>query len=584
MTSEEKEILETKSAIAADTKKKKKKKKKKNKNNNRKVVNELPSPTFPTLEESEVEVSITSNGRHAVAKHAISRGSVLLAERPTCNPLIRARYAQEICANCLNPCDTTYKCSTCGLVVYCSSQCQAQFAHIHDLECKLTTRLPSICTQGDVDLDLIRLASRVCLCRELSDYSKEEYTRIENLLTHQNQFTSAWSSTVFDVCETVSDLLKSKGFLPMKSRTFVENTTSDMLFGLCCRINVNSYGYRDDSNADIAIAVLANMGAVVNHSCCPSAVFNAHGPTMQIRALRNLEQGEEISISYIDLFQSRSARVSELQATKFFTCKCKRCTSSLRSSVDRKLNSFLCSDPDCTGIYIPVSGIETSNSGLKPLEDEKKQNELDNHTLFECDECGGNVDGGIIQKNQTRLHLLLQDAERCYSERQLLPAIKAFETLLTTFTTESKKTNVLKKRTRHKPIDLSKHNIANNVDLIACPLHESILQAHCKLVNLKDAQDKLEDSVKYLKVIVASLEQVLPSFHAEIGVYLYHLGDRLSQLAVKQGLNRRKQGEYKQQAITVFTKCKEIRVTNRGQEHSSVSEAVQRLAQLQAPH
>lgn len=46
--------------------------------------------------------------------------------------------------------------------------------------------------------------------------------------------------------------------------------------------------------------------AIANHSCTPSAEIGFEGRTLFMRALRNIEEGEEITISYIGEFYSSS--------------------------------------------------------------------------------------------------------------------------------------------------------------------------------------------------------------------------------------------------------------------------------------
>lgn len=89
--------------------------------------------------------------------------------------------------------------------------------------------------------------------------------------------------------------------------------------------------------------------ARLNHSCRPNVL---HGPgvlegTVEVRALRHVAAGEELTISYIDeatLLSPTSARRSMLRHWQF-ECGCPRCASG------DLVRSFCCLSADCAGIH-----------------------------------------------------------------------------------------------------------------------------------------------------------------------------------------------------------------------------------------
>jgi len=66
----------------------------------------------------------------------------------------------------------------------------------------------------------------------------------------------------------------------------------------------------------------------VNHDCAPSAnyIFDFMSFEGQLRALRDIAAGEEITITYTRLCTSRSERQAALSGTRFFTCLCPTCS------------------------------------------------------------------------------------------------------------------------------------------------------------------------------------------------------------------------------------------------------------------
>lgn len=71
----------------------------------------------------------------------------------------------------------------------------------------------------------------------------------------------------------------------------------------------------------------------VNHSCCPNAIctWNSNTGQMELKALRPLKRGDEVTISYIrnELGLNVDARRRELKFWNF-VCMCTRCARSRR--------------------------------------------------------------------------------------------------------------------------------------------------------------------------------------------------------------------------------------------------------------
>ncbi|TKA52304.1 hypothetical protein B0A53_04772, partial [Rhodotorula sp. CCFEE 5036] len=126
----------------------------------------------------------------------------------------------------------------------------------------------------------------------------------------------------------------------------------------------------DLSNIGVSISPLT---ALINHSCVPNAVVvfpsfpksaapsSAPSPSpsknMAVVALRDLERGEEVVTSYVDLSLPREERQKELQERYKFVCHCEGCSDS--AGVDPR-EAMLCpaaAKSSCEGlIAIPASG------------------------------------------------------------------------------------------------------------------------------------------------------------------------------------------------------------------------------------
>ena len=112
------------------------------------------------------------------------------------------------------------------------------------------------------------------------------------------------------------------------------------------------------------------MMAMLNHACS----FNVHHSfpqcgagyvgagtaspfALESRAIRTIEEGEEVSGSYIDTFQSRRQRAYLLQGGYIFQCACARCIDqdpcceSQSVSPDEMMCSLYCG-ANCPGLVL----------------------------------------------------------------------------------------------------------------------------------------------------------------------------------------------------------------------------------------
>ena len=65
----------------------------------------------------------------------------------------------------------------------------------------------------------------------------------------------------------------------------------------------------------------------VNHSCWPNVDVRTSEPTkgVVVRAVRDIEPGEEISMSYTDIYDLRDERLRTMYRHYNFVCSCVRC-------------------------------------------------------------------------------------------------------------------------------------------------------------------------------------------------------------------------------------------------------------------
>ncbi|KAI0540839.1 hypothetical protein GGR58DRAFT_511335 [Xylaria digitata] len=74
-----------------------------------------------------------------------------------------------------------------------------------------------------------------------------------------------------------------------------------------------------------------------NHSCDPNVSLAFNQPRHEIRALKKINAGEEIFVTYIDTTNPFGVRQAELKENYFFTCQCAKC----KKGADLEADKFL---------------------------------------------------------------------------------------------------------------------------------------------------------------------------------------------------------------------------------------------------
>lgn len=63
----------------------------------------------------------------------------------------------------------------------------------------------------------------------------------------------------------------------------------------------------------------------INHSCDPNVFLVMDGRTISARCLRKIEEGDELTISYVENTNPTTIRQKELKQKFFFDCRCAKC-------------------------------------------------------------------------------------------------------------------------------------------------------------------------------------------------------------------------------------------------------------------
>jgi SET domain len=85
--------------------------------------------------------------------------------------------------------------------------------------------------------------------------------------------------------------------------------------------------------------------AMLNHSCNPNAAIVFDENMLSVRSIRDITEGEQVTISYIDNTFKRARRRRELREKYYFECHCKGCEPANGNFTGR--DSWLCDKQNC---------------------------------------------------------------------------------------------------------------------------------------------------------------------------------------------------------------------------------------------
>jgi hypothetical protein len=134
----------------------------------------------------------------------------------------------------------------------------------------------------------------------------------------------------------------------------------------------------------------------INHDCNPNTIIQADEDTQRVRAATDIAVGDEITISYLGLllYAETSVRKEKLQSTKYFECKCQRCSSASEDIAGRipcpichprelpqqSLDEDVQYDDDQNVKYVTLGGSKCSECNESITEEKKLQVVMNNVT------------------------------------------------------------------------------------------------------------------------------------------------------------------------------------------------------------
>jgi len=295
----------------------------------------------------------SNEGRRVVANRQILAGECVAKEESTLMyPSPSRRH--EVCYRCLSRADVTL-CETCGMSASCSKRCADEHT---EGECSALACLAQVGPDGPTEAEM-EDAWIVCKASKLSE---EEWEQVMGLCTSPGG-ASAHEG-------------KLERLGPVLERLGMEKRACSLLLSKEAANGIALTGSAEEE--PIGSALMARIVSKFNHSCLPNceridwvganASDEKGSVSVEMRAVDNLDEGQELTISYFPINSPLDERRKKLANEYGFHCSCKRCEveerardSGLSEEGDREwkelevwLLARLCDGASCRGMLYPI--------------------------------------------------------------------------------------------------------------------------------------------------------------------------------------------------------------------------------------
>ncbi|XP_078164774.1 SET domain protein 38 isoform X1 [Carex rostrata] len=279
-----------------------------------------------------IRISQTSSaGRGVFATRPITAGETIHSAKPlVTHPSLSRLY--EVCYYCLRRKEGKHDVVP-GLYYFCSDSCREKSMAFHEVErrgdwsmfnehCRnrglkyplMVKRLACMVMCGAVSSDGLDILQPALLHREMLPEMEEEFKLLKNAFKKIN------------IADEVMTFLSKEWYINVLARIRIN----------AFRIELPCGSYEDLLASAVALvsddAAVGNAVYIVpsfyNHDCDPNThIVWVDSSDVKIKALRDIEEGEELRICYIDASMNIEARQKILSEGFGFHCNCPRCLS-----------------------------------------------------------------------------------------------------------------------------------------------------------------------------------------------------------------------------------------------------------------
>ena len=354
----------------------------------------------------------THGGRYVVATRPLRAGECVFCEAAPIAQTVTDSFSGLVCHCCYatleEPLEEPTKgndaaspsrlgCDECGGVWFCSLACKDALADVHRGECELVSQLRKAGVTAETSN--LRLYLRLV---QLAFEDGAACAQIEQMHEHYDDCDATRRQSLETQAEGLLDLL------PPTMR--MERTRVARLID---RVHTNAFAVADPTGLVRGTGLYVKAGSWFNHSCDPTAVVSFLGRMLRVHVLRDLGEGEEVSVSYVELYAGRAARQAALRAKKGFACVCLRCETP--PATDAALEGWQCTGQvGCQSGCVPPGATACTSCGTAHKLAPAARAAVEDRWRQSLDEWSSALLGGRSAKPIREL------------ARELLPSIETF--------------------------------------------------------------------------------------------------------------------------------------------------------------
>uniref|UniRef100_A0A671UXK6 [histone H3]-lysine(4) N-trimethyltransferase n=1 Tax=Sparus aurata TaxID=8175 RepID=A0A671UXK6_SPAAU len=255
-------------------------------------------------------------GRGLKATKEFWAGDVIFSE-PSLAAVVFDSLAERICHSCFRSQPKLQRCGQCKFAHYCDRTCQRAGWAEHKQECS------AIKAFGKAPNESIRLVARLLwrLDKEGSVVSDMQLTTLDELEDHIQDMEED------DLKDFKVDIHNFVDYWPRSSKQHRIEEVSH-IFGV---VNCNGFTVSDQRGLQaVGVGLFPNL-CLVNHDCWPN--LKQKTLFLELRSLGKIEEGEELTVSYVDYLNLSEERQRLLKTQYFFDCTCEHCRDKIKDDL-----------------------------------------------------------------------------------------------------------------------------------------------------------------------------------------------------------------------------------------------------------
>ncbi|KAF8601520.1 hypothetical protein BDV93DRAFT_524686 [Ceratobasidium sp. AG-I] len=311
------------------------------------------------------------------------RGAVMMRPIPDVTAL-STQYLGDHCSACheeRKKSQPLKRCQRCRAILYCDQTCQRFDWPLHKFECPALIayaehRAANPESKEDAEMskdeipvpsETIRALGRLLWLQFREKPGSGRRKEFELLQSHREGLapSSPQTASYTRLGHALASYISLGAPSPEKLNALGIGSAKDIV-DLLSKFSTNAHTLSSPSLTPIGVA-LSPIAALINHSCTPNCVvvFPKASMTkkvpneMVVVALANINTGEELTTSYVDLTLPTEHRQKILNERYMFSCKCPLCkiASARSSSVVDGRRALRCGSRPCEG-FLPMPDLD----------------------------------------------------------------------------------------------------------------------------------------------------------------------------------------------------------------------------------